>query len=266
MNRSLDQLAEIAQQAVRIGAKIVRTVRPQRVTEKSDRDTYTDVDLKIERQIRAFLTNQTPEIGFLGEEEGRTKDAPDSIYVWSLDPIDGTSNYVHGIPLCAVQIALMKNHHPVVAAIVMPYTEMQYWAAEGMGAYANDSRLQPSATASLAQSIVSIGDYATGRHAIEKNKERIALTAALAEKVERIRMFGSAAYDLAWTAEGRVDATVILSNNSVDLAPGILICQESGATVTDRHGRPYSRGSANAVISAPLISDKIIKITSSIQR
>ncbi|QUF02545.1 inositol monophosphatase [Actinosynnema pretiosum subsp. pretiosum] len=223
MMRPLDQLAEIAQKAVGIGNDLIKTARPQTVTEKSDRDTYTDVDIRIEREIRAYLAEATPEIGFIGEEEGASDQTANSECVWALDPIDGTANFVHGVPLCGVSLALVQNDRAIVAAVVLPYLNLLYSAVRGHGAQVNGQSIGASKAVELSKSMIAIGDYALGEGADRKNNQHIALTAALAAKVERIRMFGSAAHDLVWLAEGRVDGVVILSNNMLDVAAGILI-------------------------------------------
>ncbi|MEU4762627.1 inositol monophosphatase [Actinosynnema sp. NPDC023794] len=260
MKRPLDQLTEIAQKAVAIGNDLIKHMRPQSITEKSDRDTYTDVDVRIERKVRAYLAETTPEIGFIGEEEGISDLTIDSEYVWLLDPIDGTANFVHGIPLCAVQLALMFQNEAVVAAISLPYTDMHYHATKGMGAFRDGMRLRVSSGRELAKSIISIGDYATGEKATEKNETRMRLTSLLAEKVERIRMFGSAAHDLAWLAEGRTDAAVILSNNTLDMAGGVLMAREAGATVTNVAGDPYTIESQSMMAATPGIIKDLNRI------
>jgi len=249
--RTLDQLAEIAQKAVSIGNALIKTTRPQTVTEKSDRDTYTDVDVRIQHEIRTYLAEATPEIGFIGEEEGTSSQTSRSEYVWTLDPIDGTANFVHGIPLCAVQVALLRQKRAIVSAVSLPYFDTTYWAIENEGAFANGKRIQVSATASASQSVVAIGDYATGDNAARKNFTRLTLTAALAADVERIRMFGSAAHDLVWLAEGRIDAVIILSNNSWDMAPGTLIAKEAGAILIDGSGQPYNQDSQETIAMTP---------------
>lgn len=266
MKRPLDQLAEIAQKAVSIGNYLIKNTRPQAVTEKADRDTYTDVDVRIEHEVRTYLADATPEIGFIGEEEGRSGQARTSEHLWTLDPIDGTSNFVHGIPLCAVQLALIHRNEPLVAAISLPYMEMHYWAAHHLGAYANGNQIRTSTKSHLSESITSIGDYATGPKSGSKNKRRIALTAALAERVERIRMFGSAAHDLAWLAEGRTDAAIMLSNNSIDVAPGVLIAREAGALVVDSTGKPHSHESNEVIAANSQICGEIVNIIQSVNQ
>jgi myo-inositol-1(or 4)-monophosphatase len=259
----LDHLADVARKAVRIGHELIKTARPETVTEKTDRDTYTEVDVRIEREIRAYLAEVTPDIGFVGEEEGRSDAAADSTYVWGLDPIDGTSNFVHGVPLSAVSLALTQGDHTVVAAISLPYMELHYSAALGGGAFVNGKRLKASKTAELSKSMVAIGDYALGEGSAEKNRQRIALTAELAAQVERVRMFGSAAHDFVWLAEGRIDGAVVLSNKELDLAAGILIAREAGAVVMDSSGAHHTRASAHTIAAAPGVANQLLSLVQS---
>lgn len=259
--RPLDQLAEIAQAAVTLGADILTKTPPKKVSEKSDRDIFTDVDVLIERTVRSYLAEVTPDIAFTGEEEGGDDSGAQDTYLWALDPIDGTANFAHGIPLCAVQIALHRGDETLVSAITIPHLGFQYWAGHRLGAYANGSRLGPPKEFPLSRSIVSIGDYATGEDAETKNVARISITAALAREVERVRLFGSAAVDLAWTSEGRTQAAVILSNNLLDVAPGVLLAREAGLAVLDRNGEEYEAGSASVIAAAPNIAEAIVELT-----
>ncbi|PSL56801.1 myo-inositol-1(or 4)-monophosphatase [Saccharothrix carnea] len=258
--RPLDELAEIAQKAVSIGDDLIKHTRPEVVTEKSDRDTYTDVDVRIERAVRAYLAEATPEIGFVGEEEGSSEQAAGSEHFWTLDPIDGTANFVHGIPLCGVSLALTNADRAIVAAIVLPYMGLHYSAVEGRGAHVNGHAIHVSKTTELPKSMIAIGDYATGEDSDEKNNQRIALTAALAAKVERIRMFGSAAHDLAWLAEGRIDGAVILSNKTYDIAAGVLIAREAGALVLDSTGVEHTFESAHTIATAPGVAKNLLAL------
>jgi myo-inositol-1(or 4)-monophosphatase len=144
-----------------------------------------------------------------------------------------------------------------VAAVSLPYFDLHYWAISGRGAYVNGTPTRHSAATRLSQSIISIGDYATGTDAEVKNEQRISVTAALAAKVERVRMFGSAAHDLVWVADGRSDGTVILSNNSLDVAAGVLIARESGAVVTDGFGNSHTPRSAYTIAASPGVNNEL---------
>jgi myo-inositol-1(or 4)-monophosphatase len=232
---------------------------PQTVTEKSDRDLVSDVDLAIERAIRGYLQEATPGIGFLGEEEGQSGDAA-SGWLWTLDPIDGTSNYAHGIPLCAISLALLDRGRPVLAVIDAPFLGERYHAVEGQGAFMGDRRLTASTTSRLHDAIIAIGDYATGNGADRKNELRLAATVQLTSRVHRIRMIGTAALDLAWIADGRLDASITFANQTWDTAAGVLIAREAGARVTDADGNPHTISSDATIAAAPAIADQILAL------
>lgn len=259
--KPLSDLANIARDAVHLGAELMRTSTPHEVIEKSDRDTVTDVDVKVEQEIRAYLARATPEFGFLGEEEGQTGDDE---YVWTLDPIDGTSNFAHGLPLCAVSLALVHAGRPIIAEIAAPFLGLRYSAVRGEGAFVNGNRIRASRTSDLTKAIVSIGDYAVGTDAEEKNQRRLRLTTLLVERVERVRMFGSAALDLAWVAEGRTDAMVIPSNKPWDMAAGVLIAREAGALVLDSTGEPHTTHSPDTIAACPGIVDAVVSLVQAV--
>jgi myo-inositol-1(or 4)-monophosphatase len=244
---NLDDLLTIAQEAVEIGYKLMTTADMGEVHQKGDRDLVTDLDLRIQREVRAFLEQATPDFDFLGEEQGGGALDESAEYVWALDPIDGTSNFAHGIPLCASQLALVHRGEPIIGVIVAPFLALRYQATKDGGAFCNGKGIHASTTTDLSHAIVSVGDYATGPNSAEKNERRFAVTKALAENVERVRMFGSAALDLAFLAEGRIDACVILANKPWDTAPGVLIARSAGALVTDGFGSSHTFRSRETV-------------------
>jgi myo-inositol-1(or 4)-monophosphatase len=244
-----EALLPVALQAASIAAKMMQTRRPASVTEKHDRDLVSDVDVAIERAVRGYLHQATPGVGFLGEEEGGTA-TPAEGWLWTLDPIDGTSNYAHRLPLCAVSLALLRDGHPVAAVIDAPFLGQRYHAVEGQGAHSGQARLSASTATRLRDAVVAVGDYATGPRAERKNELRLAVTVQLASQVHRIRMLGTAALDLAWVAEGRLDASIMLGNKPWDTSAGVLIAREAGAAVVDAEGKPHGFGSS-ATISAP---------------
>jgi len=242
-------LLPVAFQAADIATALMRTKRPATLTEKNDRDLVSDVDLAIERQVRTHLAETTPDIGFLGEEEGQSG-GPAGGWLWTLDPIDGTSNFAHGIPLCATSLALLRDGHPVLGVIDAPFLGQRYHAIEGHGAYTGENRMSSSSAAHLRNAVVAVGDYATGPRADHKNEQRLALTIQLAPRVHRVRMIGSAALDLAWVAEGRLDAAIMLANKPWDTAAGVLLAREAGAAVVDIDGSAHRFDSA-ATIAGP---------------
>lgn len=183
---------DIARKATQLGAYILRNSHPANIRAKGDRDLVTDVDIGIQNTIADYLARATPTIDLLAEESAVKPSIATAEYLWVLDPIDGTSNFVHGLPLCAVSLALVHRGRSIVAVTHAPLLDRIYHAVTGNGAYLNDQPITTSATETLDAAIVSLGDYATGPGAPARNQQRLALTAGLIPNVERIRMFGAA--------------------------------------------------------------------------
>lgn len=259
----MDDLAAIlpvAIEAVTRAATIVRERTPLVVTAKgSIRDMATDVDLAVEDTIREFLGGEFPDTNFLGEECGltdRSKGKP----LWVLDPIDGTANFLHRLPLCAVSLGLIDGVQTVLGVISLPFLDSLYYATEGGGAFRNYQPIYTSDTRNLNAAVVSMGDYEVGQDAEEVNQVAFAVTKALAANVQRIRMLGSAAIDLAWVAEGKIDATVILANEPWDTSAGVLIAREAGATVLDRDGSSHGLESTATIALAPSLEAELLPL------
>ncbi|MBM0236875.1 inositol monophosphatase [Micromonospora sp. ATA32] len=250
-------LLSVAVEAVRRAAEAMRHRSPGTLTVKGDRDLASELDYAIERDVRAFLAAETPEIGFLGEEEGAAGSAE---MQWVLDPIDGTTNFVRGLPMCAVSLALVHQAEAVVGVIELPFPGSRYTAAKGNGAYVNGREIRASSTSHLNDAIVAIGDYAVGPDAEARNRLRLALTAQLAAEVQRVRMTGSAALDLAWLAEGKLDAALTLSNHAWDMAAGVVIAREAGAVVADQDGAAHDVRSAVTLAVAPSLAEAVLGV------
>jgi myo-inositol-1(or 4)-monophosphatase len=221
----------------------------------------SETDYRVEREIRDFLSRRAPTVGFLGEEDGRTG-ATDAF--WVLDPIDGTANFVRGIPLCAVSLALVQDTETMLGVIILPFIGETYCAEQDKGALLNGKEIHCSDTDKLAEAIVSIGDYAVGRNAGAKNQARFALTETLAAHVQRVRMLGTAAVDLAWVASGRLDATVALSNKPWDTAAGVLIAREAGAEVVDRDGSRHTLDSSATIAANAVLTPQVLALLAEI--
>lgn len=251
-------LLPVAHQAVNLARKIMRTMQPGVLTAKGDRDMASEVDYAIEDQVRTFLAEHTPEIGFLGEEHGLSGMA-DGL-MWALDPVDGTVNFIHGSPLCAISLGLITENRSVLGVIDLPFLGNRYSAAEGNGAHADGQAISVSTTQQVSDAVVALGDYAVGRGAVEKNRARFAITQRLAEAVQRVRMHGSAAIDLAWLATGQVDAVVMLANKPWDTAAGVVVAREAGALIADRDGSPHSFESSATIAASPSLFQAILDL------
>lgn len=242
-------LLPVALEAAERATQRIQQQDPGEITAKGDRDMASEVDFAVEDDLRGFLAKETPEIDFLGEEHGGA-DVLNST-AWILDPVDGTANYLHGIPMYAVSLALVEAGRPILGVVALPRLGHRFWATEGDGAWCDDQRISVTSTTRLEDAIVSIGDYAVGEGAEAKNRARFAVTEALAARVQRIRMLGSAAIDLCWVAAGKLDACIMLSNHPWDVAGGTIIAREAGAQITDDQGAAYSFSSRSLVASAP---------------
>jgi myo-inositol-1(or 4)-monophosphatase len=252
----MEELLRYAHEAADLAGELLRTELPGVLTAKGDRDMASEVDFAVERTVRKLLAERTPGIGFLGEEEGAAGAAGAEL-TWVLDPVDGTVNFVHGIPLVAVSLGLVEAGTPVLGVVDTPLLGRRYHAARGGGAYADGRPIRVSGVTDLADAVVAVGDYAVGEGSAAKNADRLAVTSRLVPRVQRIRMLGSAAIDLVWLAEGRLDALVMLANNPWDTAAGVAIAREAGARVVDREGAEHSMTSAATLACVPALIDQI---------
>ncbi|GAA4565676.1 inositol monophosphatase family protein [Micromonospora coerulea] len=248
-------LLPIALDAVGRAATFMRRQAPVTSTSKGDRDLVSEVDYAIERDLRSFLRNATPGIAFLGEEEGVSGTGE---LQWTLDPVDGTINFVRGIPLCGISLGLLHGVRPVLGVVDLPFLGARYWAAEGCGAIRNGQLVKVSDTTSLREAVVGIGDFAVGADAANKNRTRLALMAQLTETVQRVRMSGSAAVDLVWLAEGKIDAAITLSNHPWDMTAGVAIAREAGAVVLDSSGADYTSKSMTTLAITPGLAGQML--------
>jgi myo-inositol-1(or 4)-monophosphatase len=249
-------LLPIAREAVAVAHRIIRSRAPLSVTAKGERDMVTDVDLAVEDAVRDFLARETPHIGILGEEHGRT--GSDGALWWALDPVDGTANFARGIPLCAVSLGLVAGPRSVLAAIDLPFLDVGYSAVAGHGAYAGDSRIHCSGVRDVSEAVISIGDFAVAEGAAAKNRVRIALLSLLGARAQRIRMIGTAAIDLAWVAHGKLDASIILANLPWDTTAGVLLVREAGGAVLDHDGTDHTTDSAATIAVSPGLREEIL--------
>ena len=251
-------LLPIAHQAVDMARDMMRTMQPGTLTAKGDRDMASEVDFAIEGRVRAFLAEKTPAIGFLGEENG-TSGGTDEL-MWALDPVDGTVNFVHGSPLCAISLGLIAQSRSVLGVIDLPFLGGRYSATEGRGAELDGQPIHVSSVTDISEAVVAIGDYAVGEGAEEKNQQRLAMTHRLSAKVQRIRMHGSAAIDLAWLAAGRVDAVAMLANKPWDTAAGVIIARQAGAEVIDSNGHAHSLTAKASIAANVLLVPQVLEL------
>jgi myo-inositol-1(or 4)-monophosphatase len=203
------------------------------VSRKGPADFVTAADLRAESVLREELSRARPAYSMIFEEGGQTK-GEDTGNAWVVDPLDGTTNFLHGIPHFAISIAHVEQGVPIAALILEPTRDELFWALRGEGAYVNFRRLRVSSRKHLQEALVATGLPFKGN---PKNDAAIPSTAAVIPQVAGVRRFGSAALDLAWTAAGRYDGFWEFGLKPWDIAAGILLVREAGGMVSDMEGR-----------------------------
>jgi myo-inositol-1(or 4)-monophosphatase len=259
LDSSSARLLLAAEHAVDIGSRIMRQGRSHigALIGKGDRDFATDVDLRVESEIRASLAEAVPEIPFLGEEEGGVELG---VARWVLDPIDGTINFARDSPLCAISLSLVIGGQPVLGIVDAPLLGERFIARQGSGAYLNGVAITVSEIAGLREAIVGVADFKVGVGSEEENRVHLGVIARLARESLRVRMLGSAALDLAWLAAGRLNATLMLSNLPWDVTAGLLLVREAGGVVFDYDGSAHSADSRYTIASVPLLAEPVRRI------
>jgi myo-inositol-1(or 4)-monophosphatase len=255
---SLPELLDLAERAALSGGEVVRGARSNRPPEvKGAGDYVTAVDLESERVIARVLSAGTPEIPVLGEEEGGRAGER----YWVVDPLDGTTNYLHGFPLVGVSVALVEHGRPRVGVVHAPFLRETYRAAQGLGASRRieDGDPQPLSVSALPpeRAVVATGFPFRRKEALPRYLQmfRRCLFA-----FEDLRRPGAASLDLAWVAAGVFEGFFELGLSPWDVAAGGLLIEEAGGIVTDWEGGPdYLSG--NILGGSPKVHSELLAIT-----
>jgi myo-inositol-1(or 4)-monophosphatase len=228
----INVMVAAARKAARSLKRDFGEVENLQVSLKGPANFVTAADQRAEETLYTELSKARPGYGFLGEEGGR-REGTDKSHTWIVDPLDGTTNFLHGIPHFAISIGLARDDTVVAGVIYNPANDELYTAERGKGAFLNDQRLRVAARKRLADSVVACGlphlgrgDLALGRRELGQVQERVA----------GLRRFGAAALDLAFVAAGRFDGYWERDMSPWDLAAGILMVRESGGFITDADG------------------------------
>lgn len=229
------EFLQSAEEAARRGGHVLRTWSTKfTVREKSRSNLVTEADLASQQAIHDFLRGRYPQHGFHGEE-GLDEVRPDSLYRWVVDPLDGTTNYVHGFPYFAVSIGLEHDGQLVVGAIYDPTRDEMFLAARGAGATLNRRPLHKSDTTELGQAMV-VASLPVATHPDDVAVKRFLKVLPHAQTIQRT---GSAALNLAYVAAGRLDAFWSTSLKPWDMAAGVMLVEEAGGLVTRVDGSPF---------------------------
>jgi myo-inositol-1(or 4)-monophosphatase len=203
------------------------------VSLKGPANFVSAADRRAEDILRTELAKARPGYGFLGEEGGR-QDGDDKSHTWIVDPLDGTTNFLHSIPHFAISIALEREGSIVAGLVYNPVHDEMFIAERGKGAFLNDRRIRVATRQRLADAVFACGLPHLGRGNLDQFRREFAL---VHEQVAGLRRFGSAALDLAWVAAGRLDGYWERKLGPWDYAAGLVIVREAGGFVSDCDGK-----------------------------
>jgi len=238
--------ASAARAALAAGALLARHIgKPKTVqTKRSAVDLVTEIDRAAEELIHAMLRRTTPAFGFLGEERGERRNGRPTR--WIVDPLDGTNNFVHGLPLFGVSIGLEHQGTIVVGVIYDPMRRELFSATRGGGAFLNGTRIHVSTTTTLARSLLSTGFSA---NFLKHPQPYLGWFQTLQRRSHGVRRIGSSVVSLASVAAGRLEGFYERDLWPWDIAAGLLLVQEAGGRVSDLDGRPVSLTAGRLVAS-----------------
>ncbi|MDR5651951.1 inositol monophosphatase family protein [Ruixingdingia sedimenti] len=224
---NLNLMIKAARKAGRSLVKDFREVENLQVSAKGPGDFVTKADREAERIIRDELMGGRPTYGWLGEETGETA-GQDPTRRWIVDPLDGTTNFLHGLPHWAVSIALEHKGEIVSAVVYDPAKDEMFWAEKGAGAWMNESRIRVSGRRHMIEAIFATGVPFGGRGTLPATLQDLA---RLMPVCAGVRRWGSAALDLAYVAAGRYDGYWERGIQAWDMAAGLLLVREAGGFV-----------------------------------
>jgi myo-inositol-1(or 4)-monophosphatase len=249
----------MVQAALKAGKSLARDfgeVQNLQVSLKGPGDYVTQADRRAEKIVREELLKARPTYGFLGEESEEIK-GTDGSHRWIVDPLDGTTNFLHGIPFFATSIGLERQGEIVAAVVYNPATDELYTAERGGGAYVNDRRLRVSARRYLSDCVIgcSIPHLGHGMH----GRFLVQLRHVMGEAAG-MRSFGSAALDLAYVAAGRLDGFWEEGLQPWDIAAGILLIREAGGFISDMTGSNDMFGNGTVLAGNEPIHKALVEV------
>ena len=254
---NLNIMLKAARKAGRSLSKDFREVENLQVSRKGAGDFVSRADIAAENIIRDELMEARPTYGWVGEESDEEK-GKDPTRRWIVDPLDGTTNFLHGLPHWAVSIALEHKGEIISGVIYDPCKDEMFFAEKGLGAWMNETRIRVSARHSIADSLYATGIPFSGR--IEDLPETIDDLKKLMPKCSGVRRYGAAALDLAYVAAGRYEGYWERNLNNWDIAGGVIIAREAGAMVESIsiNGDPLIDG--NIIAATEVQFNKFAKI------
>jgi myo-inositol-1(or 4)-monophosphatase len=247
------EMMNVAMDAAREAGAVIRERLDEvlRIDTKADGSLVSNVDREAERIITERIRASFPGHGIAGEEGGASNGEAE--YVWVIDPLDGTHNYVRGVDIFGVSIGIRYRGAYHAGVIFMPMEGSLYAAERGSGAFKNSRRIRVSSRASLAE--CSIGIDSDLRHGLDG---KLAFLQSLGTRAFNFRMFGSSARTLSYVAEGKLDAVVEFQDKTWDFAAGVVLVEEAGGRITTFSGKPLPYAATDYVASNGHIHEEML--------
>ena len=255
----LNVMIAAARKAARALKRDFGELEKLQVSLKGPANFVTAADRRAEETLYAELSKARPGYGFLGEEGGSRAGA-DKTHRWIVDPLDGTTNFLHGIPQFAISIALERENAIVAGLVYNPATDEMFIAEKGKGAFLNEQRIRVAGRKRLADTVIACGLPHIGRGDIARAQRE---TGALQAQVAGLRRFGAAALDLAWVAAGRLDGYWERDLKPWDMAAGLILVREAGGFVSDCDGGADIFANASIAAGNETIQKELVKVLKS---
>jgi len=252
----LNVMIKAAHRAARSLKRDLGEVEQLQVSLKGPRNFVTAADRRAEAILREELAKARPDYGFLGEEGG-AHTGSDKTHRWIVDPLDGTTNFLHGIPHFAIAIALERNGTIVAGLVYNPANDEMFIAERGKGAFLNDKRIRVAVRQRLAEAIVACGLPHYGRGDLALARSEIA---AAQRTFAGLRRYGAATLDLAWVAAGRLDAYWERDLSPWDLAAGSILVREAGGFISDLDGGDAILTKGNVVAGNDTMHRELLRL------
>ena len=231
-------------------------VEQLQVSAKGTSDFVTAADIRTEKILKQELSKARPDYGFLMEEGGASGPA-NAERRWIVDPLDGTTNFIHGLAHFAISIGLEQKGEVIAGVIYAPILEEMFWAEKGQGAHLNDRRLRVSARRNMEESIFATGIPFKGKGG---HDAFLAQMKAVMDVTAGIRRFGAASLDLAYVAAGRYEGFWESGLQPWDLAAGIVLMREAGGLVTDMTGGANMLGTGSVIAANDHLHGELSKL------
>jgi myo-inositol-1(or 4)-monophosphatase len=252
----LNVMIAAARKAARALKRDFGELEKLQVSLKGPANFVSAADKRAEETLFTELTKARPGYGFLGEEGGQ-RDGADKSHRWIVDPLDGTTNFLHGIPQFAISIALERESAIIAGLIYNPANDEMFIAEKGKGAFMNEQRIRVAGRKRLNEAVIACGLPHHGRGDIALARKEIS---AVQEEVAGLRRFGAAALDLAWVAAGRLDGYWERDLKSWDMAAGLILLREAGGFVNDCDGGDDMFAKGHIVAGNEFIQKELLSV------